>query len=96
MWNIEGLYIPKVIFSSNKCLIQVFSNICFSLYPKAVKLEATVMYSSTSVLGIKMKLKIKQGAANKNLYLSPQINTAFERKLDGIPTAARMATTAIP
>lgn len=45
-----------------------------------------------------MKLKIKQGAANKNLYLSPQINTAFERKLDGIhvPTAARMATTAIP
>lgn len=57
MWNIEGLYIPKVIFSSNKCLIQVFSN----LYPKAVKLEA--MYSITSVLGIKMTLKIKQGAA---------------------------------
>lgn len=63
MWNIEGLYtcIPKVIFSSNKCLIQVFSNLCFSLYPKAVKLEA--MYSITSVLGIKMTLKIKQGAA---------------------------------
>lgn len=96
MWNIEGLYIPKVIYSSNKCLIQVFSNLCFSLYPKAVKLEATVKYSSTSVLGIKMKLKIKQGAANKNLYLRPQINTAFERKLDGLPTAARMATTAIP
>lgn len=54
------------------------------------------MYSSTSVLGIKMKLKIKQGAANKNLYLRPQINTAFERKLDGLPTAARMATTAVP
>lgn len=75
---------------------QVFSNLRFSLYPKAVKLEATGMYSRTSVLGIKMKLKIKQGAANKNLYLRPQINTAFERKLDGLPTAARMATTAIP
>lgn len=76
---------------------QVFSNLRFSLYPKAVKLEATGMYSRTSVLGIKMKLKIKQAAANnKNLYLSPQINTAFKRKLDGIPTAARMATTAIP
>lgn len=61
MWNIEGLYIPKVIFISNKCLIQVFSNLCFSLYPKAVKLEG--MYSITSVLGIKMTLKIKQGAA---------------------------------
>lgn len=85
MWNIQGLYIPKVIFISNKCLIQVFSNLCFSLYPKAVKLEA--MYSITSVLGIKMTLKIK---------LRPQINTAFEWKLDGIPTAARMATTAIP
>lgn len=59
--EILRVYIYPKWFSVRISLIQVFSNLCFSLYPKAVKLEA--MYSITSVLGIKMTLKIKQGAA---------------------------------